>query len=128
MLLFFLLTEITENYQVGRMYPRSTGVGKLHIIIEIDSTMITMSVVNHIKKYFCKASYKNPLRKNPDLKSKINNLNYSDCYFKCIEFKGNWIKVKRINVDNENATATQFTGWLMWNNGVKIILDYPYIW
>lgn len=103
-------------------------IGLENKLIRKDSTMITMLLVDHIKKYYCKASSRNPLRKNPYLKSKIINLNYSDCYFMCIEFKDNWIKVKSIKVDGEDSTSTLYTGWLMWNNGTKIILDYPYVW
>ncbi|MPN27357.1 hypothetical protein SDC9_174788 [bioreactor metagenome] len=46
----------------------------------------------------------------------------------CIEFKDNWIKVKSIKVDGKDATSTLYTGWLMWNNGANIILEYPYVW
>jgi hypothetical protein len=96
-------------------------------LIKADSTMALMPITDYIKRYYCRASKKNPLRVSPNLKSKIVNLKYSDCYFKCVDFKNNWIKVKSININDEGASVGKYYGWIMWNNGVKIILDYPYI-
>lgn len=100
-------------------------IGNEEKYIMKDSTMKIRPINEYLKLYYCKATKVNPLREKPNAFARIMPVNYNDCYFKVLKFKGNWIKVESI-IDEENKHS--YVGWIMWKNKDKIVLDYPYTW
>ena len=63
----------------------------------------------------------NPLRKFPDGQSEIV-YKYNDYFFKVIEVKGDWVKIK-CSSDCKLCDKGDLAGWVKWKYGKKLLIE-----
>lgn len=74
-----------------------------------------------LKSYISFDPKSNPLRPNPSDQSNII-YPYNDYFFKVVEVKGDWIKVK-CNSDCKECEKGDLTGWIKWKEGDNFLIQ-----
>jgi len=109
-------------------YVKSNNTYKIKIgnsIKEIrkDESMVFLTWQEYVLKFYCKSSKENPVRFLPEMSSKEIRVDYENTSFRCIEIKGDWVKIECNQECDGCPKAGKISGWIRWRINGKVILN-----
>jgi len=122
---YYIFHFMAKFNKVANIY--EIKVGNFVKTIQKDSSMKFITRQEYILKFNCRASKENPLKDLPTVTSKEIKIDYGNTSFKCLEIKGDWVRVE-CNQECEGCPqGKKVKGWIRWGKDGKIILHQFFV-
>lgn len=122
----YYIVHFTAEKLSDGVYKVKVGSGSK--VIKARKYVEFLSLPDYVLKFFVTTTEANPLRNSQsETASEIKGLDYKQLSFKCLEVKGDWVKVA-CNAECEGCPEgqTDITGWVQWRKHGKIIIKQHY--